>query len=59
MLLSGTHGAPPSVDGERLPGDEGGGVGGEEGDRLGHLGDVAHAAHGVGRLAVLQEGLVP
>ena len=57
--LSRTHDTPATVNGQSLPCDEGGRARGQEGDRRGHLVHGPHPAHGVRRLAVLQERLVP
>ena len=46
---------PSAVHRQLDSGDERGGVGGEEGDRLGHLAGVAGPTQGMGRLAPLHE----
>ena len=54
-----THDTPSPINGQSLTRDEGGRARGQEGDRRGHLVHGPHPAHGVRRLAVLQEPLVP
>ena len=44
---TGTHDAPPAVNGECLTRDERGPLGGEEDDSVGHLPHIADPPHGV------------
>lgn len=52
MILSGTHGVAPPVDGQVDSGDEAGGVGGQEGDAVGHLVHLPGPTQGVGLLTL-------